>query len=140
MSYNKGIRFRSVVSAWRENSEGESIDGYSVERVVCVEIDNHPIDTQRQRAREMVQAVMQLAFPQVNQFDIYNTVDEHESPAEVLGFVTGWAKGHQCYESDPIVVFRTPNVPEEHREAGALTWKQVFAMDDEQSAKASSAR
>lgn len=128
--YTKGVRFRSIVSAWREDSQGESIDGYSAERVVCVEVDYSPSETQHQRARDMAKAVMQLAYPQVNAFDIYNTVDEKESPAEVLGYVTGWAKGHECYESDPIVAFRTPNSPEEHREAGALTWRQVFAMDE----------
>lgn len=131
-SYSNGIRFRSIVSAWREetDADGHMRDSHRVERVVCVEVDYYPPETQYQRAKAMAQALMQALYPQVNAFDIYNTVDEKEKPSEVLGFVTGWAKGHECYEEHPIVAFRQEHNPAAHREAGALTWAQVFAMDD----------
>lgn len=127
--YRNGLRFRSVVSAWREDSEGQEVTGYHAERVVCYEIDHYPEDTQRKRASETAKALMQAAYPQVNAFDIYNTVDEKESPAEVLGYVTGFGGNRQRYEANPLVAFRRPHNPAEHREAGAETWDQYFAME-----------
>ncbi len=125
--YRHGLRYRSVVSAWRENSEGETQTGYGAERVVCYEIDLYPEDTRHKRARETAQALMQAAYPEANTFDIYNTVDEAEDPAAVLGYVTGFGGNRQRYDSNPIVAFRRPHNPVEYREADAGTWDQYFA-------------
>lgn len=127
--HTAGIRLRSVASAWQEEA-GECVEGTQVERVVCVEVDQLPFGTQVQRAKAMVEVVMRQLYPKVNAFEIYNTVDEKEDPAAVLGYVTGFGGNRQRYEANPVVAFRTPNPnPEQYREPGAETWEQYFAME-----------
>jgi hypothetical protein len=131
MSYQiPSIRLRTIVSAWREDEAGECVEGTKTERVVCVEIDYYPKDTQVQRAKAMAQAIMQALYPAVNSWEIYNTVDEEESPSEVLGYVTGFGGNKQRYESNPVVAFRQKHNPTEYREPDAGTWEEYFAAED----------
>lgn len=43
----------------------------------------------------------------------------------------------QRYDANPVVAFRKPNNPAEHREAGAESWDQYFAMEDDKRTAAS---
>lgn len=125
----RGIRFRTIVAAWQEDEKGECVDGTCVERVVCVEVDFCPEETQSARARDAAKAIIQVLYPLVNSWDIYNTENEKDSPAEVLGFVTGFAGNAQRYESHPVVAFRRPHEPAKYRELGAGTWEEYFGRE-----------
>jgi hypothetical protein len=126
-SYEKGIRFRQVVCAWAEDAEGETIDGTHVERVVCVEVDVFPAGDQCERAKAAVMALMKLTYPKATQFDAYNLCDEVEDPAAVLGFVTGFADGVECFESHPLVAFRQEHDPAKYRRSDSQSWREHFA-------------
>jgi hypothetical protein len=128
-SYRNGIRYRCIVTAWREEEVEGDIERVinSVERCVYVEVDTFPAGTQVQRAKEIAQGIMQALYPAVNQFDIYNIESELDSPADVLGYVTGCSMGRQCYEAHPIVAFRQQHNPAEYREPDAWSWEQERA-------------
>lgn len=125
----KGIRYRSVVTAWRDNPEDPIAVTHHVERIVCVEVAEFPTDTQYKRATAAAQAIMQAVYPMVDSFDVYNTVDEKEHANEVLGYVAGFGAGVDLYDPNPIVAFWQPHDPTKYRGPGALSFEEYLSRE-----------